>query len=135
MEMTFPPLGQSQKNDSGHTELSTLLVTAITRQANAPTARAMVDMRRNSPRKRFWTADAVEQRIRYFAHPEELQILDGTQPRGAFFPMDRAELNDERNNEDGVYQDASANIKARAVEPAVAEIQPEHAGHGQSRKI
>lgn len=135
MEMTFPQSGHSQTNHRMRAELGTLLVTAIARQANAPTAQAMLVTRRSGTRARFWSADAMEQRIRYFSHPEDRDVAGGYQPRGAFFPIDRAETRDERNDEARVYQDASANIKARAVEPAVAEIQPEHAGHGQSRTI
>lgn len=108
MEMTFPHpvIRQRSMNRQGH---RALLAAAIARQANSPTARAVWHA---SNGQRNPSADAVDQRIHYFASADEVACS----PSGAFLSTHRAKKPDCAKDEVDVYQDASAYGKAVAVD-------------------
>ena len=136
MDMSFPSKGYARPGSRERRDHRTLLATAIARQASGWTARAM--MLSNSTRRRNAIDDVMAQRIHYFSsHNEGRSSPDvaGQQPFGSFFPQLSANESEEPKGKRDVYHSGSTIGKAGSIDLSTAELQPEHAGHGVSRKL
>ena len=127
--MTFPHRATGQKTVTCRADHQALLASAIMRQANSLTARAMMLAQSNNDDSTVPERDAFEQRIHYFGSHEE-----GDQSAsGPFSSAHRLQCTGQTECESGVYQNASANIKTNDVDGYGTGEQFNHAGHGASR--
>lgn len=121
--MTFPHHALRQESVNSRFGHQAMLATAIARQANSRTVRAM----RRAERIEFVPGDEVAQRIYYFAHRNEQKMA----VRGAFWKN----VEPKSNCESSVYQADLANLKVRDLEVEATGEQLNHAGHGALRKL
>ncbi len=121
MEMTFPHFAVRQ-DSVGRTDLDSILATAIARQANSRTVRAV----RRAEAAAVVAADPADQRIHYFAHYDVQKMA----VRGAFWRNAMREP----TSEQAVYQAGSTNIKVLELEDWGTGEQLNLAGHGALRK-
>lgn len=127
MEMNFPHHDLPRAMLKQATDFRALLAHAIARQGNSETARVM--LRGDWEKSELFEDDAdfLEQRIEYFATSTPFKKQRAT-PQGAFFLLNRSKNDVELNCKDGVYQDASVNIKPANILSELSEQQAVHAG-------
>ena len=130
MEMTFPHQMVRQETVNGRQSCQAMLATVIARQANSRTARAVVLATRKSNECES-TGDAIDERIHYFSS----HTYRKSGPSGAFWATRRAPDTAQSKNESSVYQDASMNSKAHAVNGDGTGEQFNQAGHGATRTL
>lgn len=129
--MNFPHQALRQTAAHDRDDHRAMLATAIARQANSQTARAMATLSALPISSADARRDMVEQRIHYFgsgdhsAHP----------PFGAFFTANSIPETVEPNIEQHVYQNASTNFKAHDLENDGTGEQSTDAGHGATRTL
>ena len=129
MEMNFPHPASRQAAANNCEDHKVMLATAIARQTNSWTARAMAVAGRSSTDTADTKNDMVEQLIHYFGSDDHGE----KSPSGAFWTANDSQTTDEQNTEPGVYQNASTNIKAHDLNDGATGEQSNHAGHGASR--
>ena len=136
MEMSFPTRNLARLPTEEQRDYRAMLAVAISRQASCWTARAM--MLSNSVHRRKLSDDAVADRIQYFSSHSEgssSRAIHSTQPFGPFFPsLGGTDANDAKGKRD-VNHSGSTIGKVANLNWVSADLQPEHAGHGISRKI
>ena len=128
--MTFPhSVARREVANSGKRHRA-MLAAAIARQANSQTARAvMLAARQNHQSESF--VDDIKKRIHYFG----AENRSAKEPLGSFWAARRAENTVHAEDESAVYQDASMNFKAQALDRTRTGEQFNLAGHGATRTL
>lgn len=134
--MSFPFNTADSKIADGRLDHRALLALAISRQADGPTARQMLE---SSTAKRAAQSnplvDPMALRMRYFA--KSLGRIAPDQAPSGGFCVPREKSTDQRtgNNEHAVYQDVSANRKLNDVTPCTSDAVLAVAGQENLRHI
>jgi hypothetical protein len=122
MEMNFPHTDSAREGASIMHDLNVLLASAISRQGNSETARAVILAMRQSDDAVQYRSDMLAARIHYFAGHSQ-PFINEAAPFGAFLETNEMDNGEKANYDRPVYQDASMIGKDRVVETARSEIQ------------
>ncbi len=132
--MNFPHLESRFDVAQTRRDFRAFLSSAISRQGNSVTARAIVFVSRQNHLGSHTQSDMLAERIHYFAGRSG-RFVNETAPHGAFWKTTGLENSEKSNYDRLVYQDASRIGKDRIVETSGSEMQTACVGQEKLRTL